>query len=346
MSRLGFKAAAHLAGALEVLHADVEPASLFTRLAQAATRAVDCEVACFDGFDEHNRMGHLGAFPHNLFAPALFETLVESIPEHPLFSALIDRTQESPLKITDVCSTSRFLHTTLYNEYYRCHSITNQLVIGFEAPGHGFITCAANRSHRDFTEDDRMVFKLLKPHFMVAMRNARTVARLRQESAALHSAPRIGVARISAIGSLLSCDNTAEQLLRAHFGLSSFAARCLPKPLLRWLLQTGVGPFNPPADFTHHTELVKLSVRLVPVGPDERLLVLEERTASVTTSLQHLGLTRRELQVLQHLAQGLPDKTISQVCGISLRTVQNHLQNIYSKLGVDNRTAAVRYVLT
>lgn len=53
-----------------------------------------------------------------------------------------------------------------------------------------------------------------------------------------------------------------------------------------------------------------------------------------------LGLTRREADILFHLAKGRTDKEIGQLCAISPRTVQNHLHNIYHKLGVDNRTAA------
>ena len=60
---------------------------------------------------------------------------------------------------------------------------------------------------------------------------------------------------------------------------------------------------------------------------------------------EYLGLTRRETDILLHLAQGRADKEIGRLCCISPRTVQNHLQNIYAKLGVDNRTAASRRAL-
>ncbi len=52
-------------------------------------------------------------------------------------------------------------------------------------------------------------------------------------------------------------------------------------------------------------------------------------------------LTEREVQVLQLAAQGFSNKEIGRRLGISARTVQGHLANIYGKLGVNNRTAAV-----
>ena len=53
-------------------------------------------------------------------------------------------------------------------------------------------------------------------------------------------------------------------------------------------------------------------------------------------------LTARELEVLQSLAQGLANKQIALALGISEHTVKFHVSAIYAKLGVTNRTEAVR----
>jgi LuxR family transcriptional regulator, maltose regulon positive regulatory protein len=53
------------------------------------------------------------------------------------------------------------------------------------------------------------------------------------------------------------------------------------------------------------------------------------------------ALSERELEVLRLIAQGLPNEAIAQRLYLSLRTVKWHSGNIYSKLGVENRTAAV-----
>jgi DNA-binding NarL/FixJ family response regulator len=53
-------------------------------------------------------------------------------------------------------------------------------------------------------------------------------------------------------------------------------------------------------------------------------------------------LTARELEVLQSLAQGLANKQIAQALSISEHTVKFHVSAIYAKLGVTNRTEAVR----
>ena len=56
-------------------------------------------------------------------------------------------------------------------------------------------------------------------------------------------------------------------------------------------------------------------------------------------------LTRRELQVLRHIAMGLSNKEIAKSLAISVETVKEHVQNILRKVGASDRTdAAVRAV--
>jgi DNA-binding NarL/FixJ family response regulator len=56
-------------------------------------------------------------------------------------------------------------------------------------------------------------------------------------------------------------------------------------------------------------------------------------------------LTARELEVLEHLAAGLSNKAIAARLGISDQTVKFHVASITGKLGVTNRTEAVRRAL-
>jgi DNA-binding NarL/FixJ family response regulator len=68
--------------------------------------------------------------------------------------------------------------------------------------------------------------------------------------------------------------------------------------------------------------------------------------ASVRQSTANLaGLTTREVEVLNLVAQGLTDVQVADRLVISPRTVNTHLTSIYNKLGVDSRTAATRYAM-
>jgi len=54
------------------------------------------------------------------------------------------------------------------------------------------------------------------------------------------------------------------------------------------------------------------------------------------------SLTPREREVLQRLADGLPNRAIAEALGISDHTVKFHLSSIFGKLGAGTRTEAVR----
>ncbi|MEV6955951.1 response regulator transcription factor [Streptomyces sp. NPDC051183] len=58
------------------------------------------------------------------------------------------------------------------------------------------------------------------------------------------------------------------------------------------------------------------------------------------------ALTKRELEVLQLVADGLSNQQISKELFLSQATVKSHLVHIYAKLGVDSRTSAVAAAAT
>jgi DNA-binding response OmpR family regulator/DNA-binding CsgD family transcriptional regulator len=70
--------------------------------------------------------------------------------------------------------------------------------------------------------------------------------------------------------------------------------------------------------------------RLVSSHPSRDELLLKDR----------LGLTRREAQVLLWLGQGKSNRDIASILGLSPRTVNKHLEQIFTKLGVENRASA------
>jgi DNA-binding NarL/FixJ family response regulator len=74
-----------------------------------------------------------------------------------------------------------------------------------------------------------------------------------------------------------------------------------------------------------------------PMAPDVKAR-LDERAA-------HPTLTRREIQVLQLVSQGKRNKEIAAILGLSEDTVPVHVKNIFAKLKVNERTAAVNVAL-
>ena len=72
---------------------------------------------------------------------------------------------------------------------------------------------------------------------------------------------------------------------------------------------------------------------------------LDRRGPSYRTPGMQESLTEREMEVLRATALGQPNKAIAGALDISPQTVQVHLRNIFSKLGVGNRSEAVAYAI-
>ena len=58
-----------------------------------------------------------------------------------------------------------------------------------------------------------------------------------------------------------------------------------------------------------------------------------------------VSLSDRELQIIDLVAAGLTNQEIAGKLEISKRTVDNHISNILTKTGTDNRVALVRWAL-
>ncbi|MTI89212.1 MAG: response regulator transcription factor [Balneolaceae bacterium] len=65
------------------------------------------------------------------------------------------------------------------------------------------------------------------------------------------------------------------------------------------------------------------------------------KTARNKKAIAYLGISQRELEVLELVAEGLSNKQIAERLYVSINTVKTHLSNLYSKMDVNRRTEAV-----
>ena len=81
------------------------------------------------------------------------------------------------------------------------------------------------------------------------------------------------------------------------------------------------------------------------LSPSLATAILERRQASSTSTATDKNrfdeLSEREREILDLLAQGLSNKMIAARLYLSVRTIEGHLANIYSRLGVHSRTEAM-----
>lgn len=144
-------------------------------------------------------------------------------------------------------------------------------------------------------------------------------------------------------GRLLWCTPKARQLLSVP-DAGAAAEPSLPRDAVEQLLRVRRGDAPAAARCTVTVSGRRLDCSFVStLGADELLF----RLAEVADSRHDQGmlqrefsLTSREAEVLVWLSRGKPNRDIGEILNISPRTVNKHLEQVFVKLGVENRAAA------
>lgn len=93
-----------------------------------------------------------------------------------------------------------------------------------------------------------------------------------------------------------------------------------------------------------HLDAQLFVCRQRPHSPGSVSLLLEVVEGTTNDfSRKHRALTRRESEVLHWLGQGKSNSEIAAILGLAPATVGKHLERVYPKLGVENRTAAAHF---
>jgi DNA-binding NarL/FixJ family response regulator len=169
-------------------------------------------------------------------------------------------------------------------------------------------------------------------------------ARLTQSArAALDVSGRYLLA-VNSAGKIMWATPQAQKLLSDTLGPDSDDDVVLPDPIPQWLDQARKGKAGSKAAIMTAlpgNEALRLQY-MGKLGSNEFLLRLAKDSGTETPAefSSELGLTTREGEVLSWLSKGKTNRDIAQILGLSPRTVDKHLEQIYSKLGVENRTAA------
>lgn len=173
----------------------------------------------------------------------------------------------------------------------------------------------------------------------VHLANARVTAGTR---AALDATGRFLLATDRS-GRVLWCTPKARHLLGELFPTPTDGSAALPQAVLGQLLQLRTEGSNPGAKLLVGVGGRRIEISVMsPIGPDELLFRLTElATAADEHRLQEtLALTSRESEVLLWISRGKANREIGQILEISPRTVNKHLEQIFVKLGVENRASA------
>jgi DNA-binding NarL/FixJ family response regulator len=229
-------------------------------------------------------------------------------------------------KVSDFASLREFRRTPIYDAFYRGVSawapVDYWLDVGLAAtPAKTRVFLFFRHKRADFDERDRLIANLLQPHLAARAEAAEDAA---QAAAALATVE----------------DGASEEahrvVLCSRDGLIEFASSSSRALLERYqVIENGrvVGALFRRREVELARADRRLQVRVARTGT-LYVLMLDERDTRIEK------LTTRERQILEHVARGMENDAIALELGTATATVAKHLEHIYRKLAVPNRTAA------
>jgi DNA-binding CsgD family transcriptional regulator len=364
MESLTFQDTQNLLHAIQELYTFHDLSSFGEKALAIANQLVPSEIPEFFTLNPRSRqISHTFLPDYPSFTLEMQEVPRQYWGQHPL-TRNMPRTLDGAYKISDFATQTEFHHLEgLYQQFLRVMDCEDQMAIflsdikiqnwnellHFDIELFGF---ALNRSQRNFTERDRLILNLLRPHLFQAYSNAQHYHQLQQNLTQFcQSLDCLSLIILNTSGHIQFITSQATQHLQRYFAESN---ESLPLPAHLWAWVK-----HQISSVAHSSELPnarlplrieqdgkQLVIRLVVEQNDDRyLLLLEEQTLSLLPSLELLGLSPRETEVLYWVIRGEDNQSIAKHLGIHLGTVRKHLESIFHKLGVQSRTEAIAQAL-
>ena len=277
----------------------------------------------------------------------------EHMNEHPVMVHVLETIDRHARRISDFWSQRQLHDRGLHNDFYKLYDIEDALCITIPCPLPRIIGVGWHDS-RIFSDRERLIADLVRPHISQAWQNARLIEKMRSQMQILGLGMEslgAGMILCTSHGRVRFMNSLARGHLAEYFGASRPTDRLLPDDLLSWVLAQAMSlsrnddapPVRGPLVLNRAGK--RLTIRLLS-EPDAHMILMEEqqlqRDANAAGSF---GLTAREAEVLSWVARGKTNQEIAIILAMHTATVKKHVEHILEKLGVETRTAAAAVAL-
>ncbi len=261
--------------------------------------------------------------------------------EHPLLLQYQTTGAGDAQAISDFVPWEEWQQRPIYRDVMATIGVGDSLSFAVQGTTRSLIFFVLSRARPDFSPRDRAICNLLRPHLQQAFENAQSYTEARAMAAGAGTTRKIGMLIARADGCIRHANDPALELLDRAFPGPLELPRALPPELRAWLTPqlADDGRALPPFQLACGDEMLR--VRLVERTPDGAVLTVESAVERGPEFLMRLGLSSREAEVLFWITQGKSNEHAARILEISTRTVDKHLENIYPKLGVEARGAAM-----
>jgi DNA-binding CsgD family transcriptional regulator len=324
-----------LSDALLQLHRSGTHEDFPSRLFACLKSCLSCDFYSYDEQTE-NQAQHLEVYPASAVNFDLFSGWIDQRPDiHGIYR------HGRPPGVLRFCAPCRRFSSEFHNELLILLGQQHHLSVGlFDQRSR--VDVVVSRCTRPFSEEESQMLEMLRPHLAQAYKSSNQTS---------FSSEAIGVADAGFLvtdrdGKIGYATAKARRLIGKYFLPES--EEILPERIQRWLkererLDSVISLQQLRIDFGR----TSLSVRIMPdANPALYRLSIRETAQTVDAELLvELGLTRKEAEVLFWASQGKSNGDIAIILTSKVRTVAKHLERIFAKLMVENRTAAVRAAL-
>jgi DNA-binding NarL/FixJ family response regulator len=148
----------------------LEPLEFRDGLLVALLRAVPADYISM------NRVGYESDLNWSIVQPPLapehHATFYRLALQNPLAERFLRTREGRPLRISDVATTEAFHGTELYREFYAALQVEYQIAFALPSDDQHVLAIALSRGQRDFTDQERDLLAIARPHLIQAYRNA------------------------------------------------------------------------------------------------------------------------------------------------------------------------------
>lgn len=164
------------------IYAISEPEVFFREILVIIRKILSSELASYNEYDAVRRIKKVvnSSMDHDRVFRKHEAAIRKYLPTHPGFT--VSSLNQCTI-LSDIIKQDAFKKTELYNEYYRHLNVESQMFTEFPSP-HGMRSLMIlSRNARNFTERERFMLGLIKPHIIGAYRNALELHRYREKVA-------------------------------------------------------------------------------------------------------------------------------------------------------------------
>jgi DNA-binding CsgD family transcriptional regulator len=287
----------------------------------------------------------------SLSKPALgqpFANLIERLlPNHPMVTHFTHIGDGPATRFSDLLNLGELKRVAIFQDFYRPLGFPRLMATLVPTSANVVIGVALCRGGRDFTDRERELLQQTRPFLSNILISVQMRVWVGAALLALQHTDdsSVGLVLLGPHGLIMEANKTASRLLDVYCRRRGQERQPLPEELGTWLAaqQPARSCELPrlPVPYRIQRGARTLTVTLVG-GVGQGVLLLRETVDTAVGPMPAVPqLTHRQTQVLWLVAQGKTNRQIAGLLGISIRTVETHLDDVYQRLSVPGRAAAV-----